>query len=201
MRFISRVEEDAGLRYPGHERAVCFAGARLAALGAGAGALEQPRCRARVARPRLAAAAPAWRGELREPSCTPAQVILAFDLNLYIPLSKVDKIAKTVPEGPGVKLKHALDSSEFKQMVESDPETREMVELALKVEGMARNAGVHAAGAVMSSMPIYEIVPLSSMSGEAVAQFDMNDCADVGLVSSLGRCVRGRRFLPRRLGK
>lgn len=34
MRFISRVEEDAGLRYPGHERAVGFAGARLAALGA-----------------------------------------------------------------------------------------------------------------------------------------------------------------------
>lgn len=99
-----------------------------------------------------------------------------------IPLSKVDKIAKTVPEGPGVKLKDALDSSEFKAMVETDPETREMVELALKVEGMARNAGVHAAGVVMSSMPIYEIVPLSSMSGEAVAQFDMNDCADVGLV-------------------
>ena len=99
-----------------------------------------------------------------------------------IPLSKVDKIAKTVPEGPGVKLKDALDSPEFKTMVETDPETREMVELALKVEGMARNAGVHAAGVVMSSMPIYEIVPLSSMSGEAVAQFDMNDCADVGLV-------------------
>jgi DNA polymerase-3 subunit alpha len=99
-----------------------------------------------------------------------------------IPLAKVDKIAKTVPEGPGVKLKDALDSSEFKALVESDSETREMVELALKVEGMARNAGVHAAGVVMSSMPIYEIVPLSSMNGEAVAQFDMNDCADVGLV-------------------
>lgn len=99
-----------------------------------------------------------------------------------IPLAKVDKIAKTVPEGPGVKLKDALDSPEFKKMVEEDAETRQMVELALKVEGMARNAGVHAAGVVMSSMPIYEIVPLSSMSGEAVAQFDMNDCADVGLV-------------------
>lgn len=99
-----------------------------------------------------------------------------------IPLAKVDKIAKTVPEGPNVKLKDALDSVEFKKMVEEDAETREMVELALKIEGMARNAGVHAAGVVMSSMPIYEIVPLSSMSGEAVAQFDMNDCAEVGLV-------------------
>ena len=99
-----------------------------------------------------------------------------------IPLAKVDKIAKTVPEGPGVKLKDALDAPDFKKMVEEDNETREMVELALKVEGMARNAGVHAAGVVMSSQPIYELVPLSLMSGEAVAQFDMNDCADVGLV-------------------
>jgi len=99
-----------------------------------------------------------------------------------IPLAKVDKIAKTVPEGPKVNLKDALDSAEFKKMVEEDAETREMVELALKIEGMARNAGVHAAGVVMSSQPISEIVPLSAMNGEAVAQFDMNDCADVGLV-------------------
>ncbi len=99
-----------------------------------------------------------------------------------IPLSKVDKIAKTVPEGPGVKLKDALASSEFKKLVDEDSETREMVDLALKVEGMARNAGVHAAGVVMSSQPISEIVPLLAMNGEAVAQFDMNDCADVGLV-------------------
>ena len=99
-----------------------------------------------------------------------------------IPLPKVDKIAKTVPEGPSTTLKDALESSEFKALVEEDAETRQMVELALKVEGMARNAGVHAAGVVMSSMPICEIVPLSSMNGEAVAQFDMNDCADVGLV-------------------
>lgn len=99
-----------------------------------------------------------------------------------IPLPKVDKIAKTVPEGPGVKLKDALESSEFRKLMDEDAETRQLVELALKVEGMARNAGVHAAGVVMSSMPIYEIVPLLAMNGEAVAQFDMNDCADVGLV-------------------
>lgn len=99
-----------------------------------------------------------------------------------IPLAKVDKVAKTVPEGPGVKLKDALASSEFQKLIEEDNETREMVDLALKVEGMARNAGVHAAGVVMSSMPICEIVPLSCMNGQAVAQFDMNDCADVGLV-------------------
>ena len=99
-----------------------------------------------------------------------------------IPLSKVDKIAKTVPEGPGVKLKDALATPEFAKMVEEDAETAQLVDLALKVEGMARNAGVHAAGVVMASMPIKEIVPLIAMNGEPVSQFDMNDSAYAGLV-------------------
>ena len=99
-----------------------------------------------------------------------------------IPLSKVDKIAKAVPEGPGVKLSDALASSEFKKMVDEDAETSQLVDLALKVEGMARNAGVHAAGVVMASMPIKEIVPLIAMNGEPVSQFDMNDSAYAGLV-------------------
>lgn len=99
-----------------------------------------------------------------------------------IPLAKVDKIAKTVPEGPSVKLKDALASVEFAKLVEDDAETRQVVELALKIEGMARNAGVHAAGVVMASVPISEIVPLIAMNGEPVSQFDMNDSASAGLV-------------------
>ena len=99
-----------------------------------------------------------------------------------IPLAKVDKIAKTVPEGPGVRLKDALASTEFAKLMEEDAETRQLVDLALKVEGMARNAGVHAAGVVMAPVPIKEIVPLIAMSGEPVSQFDMNDSAYAGLV-------------------
>jgi DNA polymerase-3 subunit alpha len=99
-----------------------------------------------------------------------------------IPLAKVDKIAKTVPEGPNVKLKDALASVEFAKLVEEDAETRQVVDLALKIEGMARNAGVHAAGVVMASVPISEIVPLIAMNGEPVSQFDMNDSAYAGLV-------------------
>ncbi|MBI3928829.1 MAG: DNA polymerase III subunit alpha [Armatimonadetes bacterium] len=100
-----------------------------------------------------------------------------------VPLPKVDKIAKTVPEGPKITLKDALESPEFRQLYSSDAETRKLVDLALKVEGMARNAGIHAAGVVMSSQPISNIVPLQKMNGdEVVAQFDMNDVAQVGLV-------------------
>lgn len=99
-----------------------------------------------------------------------------------VPLAKVDKIAKTVPEGPNVKLSDALASSEFAKLVEEDVETRQVVDLALKIEGMARNAGVHAAGVVMASVPIQEIVPLIAMNGEPVSQFDMSDSASAGLV-------------------
>lgn len=101
---------------------------------------------------------------------------------LDVPLAKVDKIAKTVPEGINVKLKDALASSEFAKLVEEDGETRQVVDLALKIEGMARNAGVHAAGVVMASVPIQEIVPLIAMNGEPVSQFDMSDSASAGLV-------------------
>ena len=100
-----------------------------------------------------------------------------------MPLPKVDKIAKTVPGGPGVTLKDALELSEFKALCDEDPETAKLVEMALRVEGMARNAGIHAAGLVVCSVPLATIVPLQRMNGdEVVVQFDMNDSAKVGMV-------------------
>ncbi|MEW6277810.1 MAG: DNA polymerase III subunit alpha [Candidatus Eremiobacterota bacterium] len=100
-----------------------------------------------------------------------------------VPLAEVDKIAKTVPAGPGVNLKMALETPEFKSLYDQNDTARQLVDLALKVEGMARNAGIHAAGVVMSSQPLSSIVPLQKMNGdEVVAQFDMNDVAEVGLV-------------------
>ncbi len=102
---------------------------------------------------------------------------------LDVPLPEVDKIAKAVPEGPSVKLSDALEDFEFKKIYEADPTAKKLVDIALKVEGMARNAGIHAAGVVMASEPVSNIVPLQKMSGdEVVAQFDMNDCAEAGLV-------------------
>jgi len=100
-----------------------------------------------------------------------------------IPLAKVDKIAKTVPAGPGVTLAGALDTPDFKKLCEEDPEAKRIADMALRVEGMARNAGIHAAGVVMCSEPLATIVPLQKMNGdEVVAQFDMNDVAEAGLV-------------------
>lgn len=100
-----------------------------------------------------------------------------------IPLAKVDKIAKAVPAGPGITLAMALDTPEFKKICEEDPEAKKIADMAVRVEGMARNAGIHAAGVVMCSERLDTIVPLQRMNGdEVVAQFDMNDVAEAGLV-------------------
>jgi DNA polymerase-3 subunit alpha len=102
---------------------------------------------------------------------------------LGLPLPLVDRVAKSVPEGPKVTLEDALQDPSFRQLYEGDEQVRRMVDLARKVEGMARNPGIHAAGVVMSSQPLHTIVPLQKMNGdEVVAQFDMNDVAEVGLV-------------------
>ncbi|MFN8612567.1 MAG: DNA polymerase III subunit alpha [Vulcanimicrobiota bacterium] len=100
-----------------------------------------------------------------------------------MPLAKADKVAKAVPEGPQVYLKDALDSPEFKRMMEEDPEVNTVVETALRVEGMARNAGIHAAGVIVCSQPLATIAPLQKMNGdEIVVQFDMNDSSKIGMV-------------------
>lgn len=102
---------------------------------------------------------------------------------LDIPLPKVDKIAKAVPPGPKVDLTEAMQTPEFKKMCEEDAETAQVVEMAMRVENMARNAGIHAAGVVIGATPLCEMVPLQRMNGdEVVVQFDMNDCAKAGLV-------------------
>lgn len=102
---------------------------------------------------------------------------------LDVPLPKVDKVAKAVPEGPGVNLKDALESPEFKKMMDEDPEVKNVVEMALRVEGMARNAGIHAAGVIVCSEPLAAIAPLQKMNGdEIVVQFDMNDSSKIGMV-------------------
>lgn len=102
---------------------------------------------------------------------------------LDIPLPVVDKVAKAVPEGPAVGLKDALDSPEFRKLMEEDPQVNNMVDMALRVEGMARNAGIHAAGVIVCSEPLAAIAPLQKMNGdEIVVQFDMNDSSKIGMV-------------------
>ena len=102
---------------------------------------------------------------------------------LEIPLGEADKAAKKVPETLGITLQKALDTeSDLKAISESSPENRGWFELALQVEGLSRNSGVHAAGVIIADQPLREIIPLSQQKGVITTQWDMNVCEEFGLL-------------------
>jgi DNA polymerase III subunit alpha len=67
---------------------------------------------------------------------------------------------------------------------ESDPEIRELIDLAMKIEGLARNVGTHAAAVVIADKPLSEYVPLCRVSGkqDVITQWSMNDVEASGLL-------------------
>ncbi len=106
-----------------------------------------------------------------------------------IPLSEVDRAAKLVPfvSGRNTTMADALAVPDFKKIYDSDPQMRDLIDTAAKMEGTVRNAGTHAAGVVISDKPLTEYLPLhrpTSQSEETpvktVTQFEM------GILSSLG---------------
>ena len=100
-----------------------------------------------------------------------------------IPYRAVDRIAKLIPGDPKMTLEKALDQSrELKALYDSDSQTKELVDLAMKVEGMPRNASTHAAGVVITDRPVVEYVPLQSNDGQMVTQFPMTTIEQLGLL-------------------
>ncbi len=106
-----------------------------------------------------------------------------------IPLNEVDRVAKLVPfvSGRTTTMQDALEIKEFKDIYDSQPHLRELIDIAARMEGTVRNAGTHAAGVVISDRPILEYLPLhrpTSGSEETpiktVTQFEM------GILESLG---------------
>ncbi|HWA83090.1 MAG TPA: DNA polymerase III subunit alpha [Fimbriimonadaceae bacterium] len=118
----------------------------------------------------------------------------------YTPF-ETDRICKTIPTVPGMTLDKAYkEIAEFRQMVDGEPRTRELVEVAKSVEGMARHCGVHAAGVVISREPLVEHVPLyRSNEGQPVTAYEMGILEKIGLLKMdflglsnltvLARCV------------
>jgi len=98
--------------------------------------------------------------------------------------SDVDRIARLVPGGPGVTLDRALKQEpELHRLYETDEMTRQIIDIAKRAEGLARNASTHAAGLVISSEPLTDIVPLCHGGGdEVVTQFAMKPVEDIGLL-------------------
>jgi len=103
---------------------------------------------------------------------------------LEIPLKTVDKIAKLIPESPGMTLKKALSSDHtIEQEIENIPSGKELLTHAKKLEGLLRQTGMHAAGVVISDKPIINYVPLCrGQNNEVVTQFEKNTLEEIGLV-------------------
>ncbi len=97
----------------------------------------------------------------------------------------VDRLAKLVPFEIGITLTKALkDSPELKQLYESEEEVKALIDMALSLEGTARNAGKHAGGVVISPTKLTNFTPLycDQDGNNLVTQFDKDDVEAVGLV-------------------
>ena len=103
---------------------------------------------------------------------------------LDMPYGEVDKIAKMVPTTLNISLEDALRQSlQLDSARKSDERVKELVEVALRLEGLARHASTHAAGVVISPQPLTEIVPLyKSNKDEITTQYDMNALERIGLL-------------------
>ncbi|MCC6496670.1 MAG: DNA polymerase III subunit alpha [Propionibacteriaceae bacterium] len=76
------------------------------------------------------------------------------------------------------------EGTEFRALYEADPEVREVVDTARGIEGLKRQWGVHAAGVIMSSEPLLDIIPIMKREadGAMITQFDYPGCEALGLV-------------------
>ena len=95
-----------------------------------------------------------------------------------------DLISKKIPLKVGMTLQAAYDENpEFREIVEETPENRHLYETALHMEGRARNAGVHAAGVVISKDPLVDYVPLyRGTDGQAVTSYEMKVLEKMGML-------------------
>ncbi len=97
----------------------------------------------------------------------------------------VDKIAKLIPFEIGMTLDKALEQEEeLRRLYDGDSEVRELIDLARKLEGLARNAGTHAGGVVIAPSVLTDFTPLYCEQGSTtpVTQFDKDDVEAAGLV-------------------
>ncbi|HEX5397443.1 MAG TPA: DNA polymerase III subunit alpha, partial [Verrucomicrobiae bacterium] len=95
-----------------------------------------------------------------------------------------DRLAKMIPFDLKMTLEKALKQSpEFKEAYETEEVTRELIDTALILEDLTRNASVHAAGVVIGDQPLVNLLPLKSDdSGTLVTQYAMGPVGDLGLL-------------------
>ena len=103
---------------------------------------------------------------------------------LDIPYAKCDTVAKAIPQDIGMTIEKALTvSPELRELYDSDPEVKNLIEISKKVEGLPRHTSIHAAGVVISDAPIEEYVPLqTSADNNLTTQYVATTLEKLGLL-------------------
>ncbi|MEK3734089.1 MULTISPECIES: DNA polymerase III subunit alpha [Paenibacillus] len=103
---------------------------------------------------------------------------------LNVPFGDVDKTAKLIPGHLGISIARALEESpQLKEQYDTNRRIRELIDMAMKVEGMPRHASTHAAGVVISRDPLTDAVPLQEGSETtALTQYSMEHLEAIGLL-------------------
>ncbi|MFC1549087.1 DNA polymerase III subunit alpha [Candidatus Omnitrophota bacterium] len=101
-----------------------------------------------------------------------------------IPYADVDKIAKLIPHDPGMTLKRALEiEPELTTRYEEDPMVRQLIDMSMRLEGLHRHAGRHAAGVVISDKPLQKRIPLFKTADDQITTgFSMKSLDEIGLL-------------------
>lgn len=106
---------------------------------------------------------------------------------LGYPYAVGDRISSMVPlgaQGKPMTIKHAMELvPELKDAYKNEPDTKRIIDLALKLEGCVRHISVHAAGVVIAPKPLYEYTPVQfdPKGGSIITQYDMHSIEDAGL--------------------
>ncbi len=102
---------------------------------------------------------------------------------LDMPYGEVDRVAKLIPATIGITIDRALKDSPPLAAAYEDPKVRELIDTAMRLEGLVRGAGVHAAGVVIAPKPLTELVPVTRTKDEAiVTSYDMKSIEKMGLL-------------------
>ncbi len=101
-----------------------------------------------------------------------------------MPYGDVDRIAKLIPATVGMTIDTALkEVAELRKAYETDPQIKELIDTAKKLEGLVRGAGVHASAVVIAPRPLTELVPLNkTKNDEIVTAYDMKAVEKMGLL-------------------
>ena len=101
-----------------------------------------------------------------------------------IPFAQSNQWAQLIPAEPKIKIDDALkDGMELKKLYDTDPTVKKLVDMAKAIEGLKNNTGMHAAGVIISKMPLSDIVPVEpSKEGLIVTEYTMIEDEHIGLL-------------------